>query len=249
MNSLSVDSASIEYDFVGDSDFTVSPPRNPIVLLPNGTAVVEIYADPECIFTSDLSQTSDVISEYDEYFVVEIINLSKTASLKGEVTGTIGCLDRPMTHISLDWSVVNHRLSSEPLEVTIPWDKPSTVQLFPDSTGYGPRTYTITVDGPASRVAVSETSGSYNPGDPIVLSIEPDGLLEPRMIARGEIVIVDSNNIEQRIPIVLSSQGDLAFGPLNWLAIPSNALATVLILLALSTATGRRMVDEDEESP
>ena len=249
VNSLSVDSASIEYDFVGDSDFMVSPPRNPIVLLPNGTASVEIYADAECIFTSDLSQPSDVISEYDEYFVVEILNLSKTASLKGEVTGTIGCLDRPMTHISLDWSVVNHRLSSKPLEVTIPWDKTSTVELFPDSTGDGPRTYTITVDGPASRVAKSETSGSYNPGDPIVLSIEPDGLLEPRMIARGEIVIVDSNNIEQRIPIVLNSQGDLAFGPLNWLAIPSNALATVLILLALSIATGRRMVDEDEESP
>jgi hypothetical protein len=77
------------------------------------------------------------------------------------------------------------------------------------------------------------------------LDIEPAGLLEPRMVARGELVIVDSNNIEQRIPIVLNSEGELPFGPLNWLAIPSNAISTVLVLLALSIATGNRKESPD----
>jgi hypothetical protein len=43
---------------------------------------------------------------------------------------------------------------------------------------------------------------------------------------------------------VLNSEGDFPFGPLNWLAIPSNAISTVLVLLALSIATGNR-----KESP
>ena len=60
------------------------------------------------------------------------------------------------------------------------------------------------------------------------------------MIAKGELVILDSDNIEQRVPFQLKAEGDLPFGPLNWLAIPSNAISTVLILLALSVATGNR---------
>ena len=80
---------------------------------------------------------------------------------------------------------------------------------------------------------------SYKPGDPIILDVQPNGLLEPRKIARGELVIIDTDNIEQRIPIVLISEGDLPFGPLNWLAAPSNAIMVVLILLSFSIATGR----------
>ena len=53
-------------------------------------------------------------------------------------------------------------------------------------------------------------------------------------------MIIDSDKIEQRIPFQLTAEGDLPFGPLNWLAIPSNAISTVLILLALSIATGNR---------
>ena len=60
------------------------------------------------------------------------------------------------------------------------------------------------------------------------------------MIAKGELVVLDSDNIEQRVPFQLTAEGDLPFGPLNWLAIPSNAISTVLILMALSLATGNR---------
>jgi len=152
-----------------------------------------------------------------------------------------------MTRVSLEWQIVNHKFTSETLESTVAWDVPSTVMLFPDAEGDGPRTYTITVDGPAGRISESASSGQYYPGDPIVLEIDPAGLLEPRMIARGELVIVDSNNIEQRIQIVLNSEGELPFGPLNWLAVPSNAISTVLVLLAVSIVTGKRNVPVDRE--
>ena len=247
VTSLSVESTTIEYDFVGDPYSTIELPRNPIVLLPNETAQAVFNSDIECDFTTDLSNHPQIITKSDGAYILEILNLSSISSAKGEITGTLGCVDRPMTHISLGWSVVNHRLSAEFMEATIAWDEPSIVEFYPESTGDGPRIYTITVDGPAGRISESVTSGTYFPGDPIVLAIEPDGLLEPRMIARGELVIVDSNNIEQRIPIVLNSQGELPFGPFNWLAIPSNAISTVLVLLAFSVATSSRKLPGDIE--
>tara|TARA_B100001250_G_scaffold57530_2_gene44633 strand:+ start:465 stop:2429 length:1965 start_codon:yes stop_codon:yes gene_type:complete len=246
VTSLTDDSTTIEYDFVGDSNSTITLPRNPIILLPNESALAEVATDLGCELVTELSTQASVLSQTDSSYMVEILNLSQTNSEKGTITGTIGCLGRAMTHVSLDWSVVNHRLSIETLEASVAWDEPSTIEFYPESIGDGPRVYTISVDGPAGRIAESITTGAYYPGEPIVLAVEPDGLLEPRMIARGELVIVDSDNIEQRVPIVLNSEGELPFGPLNWLAIPSNAISTVLALMAFSIASGgRRSPDND----
>ncbi len=239
------ESATIEYDFVGDADSTITFPRDPVILLPDEAAHAEVLVDPDCELVTDLSNQAQVRSQSDNVYIVEILNLSQTSSEEGTITGTIGCLDRPMTHVSLNWRMVKHRLQTETLETTVAWNEPSTVELYPDAVGDGPRVYTISVDGPAGRVSDSITAGTYYPGDPIVLAIEPVGLLEPRMIARGELVIVDSDNIEQRIPIVLNSEGELPFGPLNWLAIPSNAISTVFALLAFSIATGSRKLSDD----
>ena len=239
------ESATIEYDFVGDADSTITFPRDPVILLPDEAAHAEVLVDLDCELVTELSNQAEVLSQSDNVYIVEILNLSQTSSEEGTITGTIGCLDRPMTHVSLNWRMVKHRLQTETLEATVAWNEPSTVELYPDAVGDGPRVYTISVDGPAGRVSDSITTGTYYPGDPIVLAIEPVGLLEPRMIARGELVIVDSDNIEQRIPIVLNSEGELPFGPLNWLAIPSNAISTVFALLAFSIATGSRKLSDD----
>jgi hypothetical protein len=221
-------------------------PRNPIVLLPNESVYGEVIADSDCQIVSQLSTTGDfMIPSANDSNLIPILELSDSSPREGTISGTIGCHDRPMIRVSLEWRVVNHRFTSDTLESTVAWDEPSTVRMFPDTEGDGPRIYTITVEGPAGRISESLTSGQFYPGDPIILDIEPAGLLEPRMVARGELVIVDSNNIEQRIPIVLNSEGELPFGPLNWLAIPSNAISTVLVLLALSIATGNRKETPD----
>ncbi len=245
VTSLSDELSTIEYDFVGDPNSTISLPRNPIVLLPNGTADAEVHTDLGCDLTIDLPDPAPVQSTSEGSYIIQILNLSGKSSLKGRISGEIGCADRPMTRFSLDWSVVNHKFTSKTLEASVPWDESTTVDLYPEAIGSGSRIYTITVDGPAGRISESVTSGIYYPGDPIVLSIEPDGLLEPRMIARGELVIVDSENIEQRIPIILNTEAELPFAPLNWLAIPSNAISTVLALLALSIASGKRKLHGD----
>ena len=234
--------ATIEFDFIGDANSTVTVPRNPIVVLSDEPIVVDIYSIDECKVVVDISSTGDVvIPPHDGNSTrINLIEITNSSSNKGTIEGNIGCKDRPKNTVSIDWIVVNHRLSTDNIVATVPWDSDSTIALYPESLGSGPRTYSITIEGAAGRIAEPLTNGLFYPGDPIELRIAPDGLLEPRMIAKGELVILDSDNIEQRIPFQLTAEGDLPFGPLNWLAIPSNAISTVLILMALSVATGNR---------
>ena len=240
-------SAVIEVDFVGDANFTLDLPRNPIVVLDDEPIVADILTIEQCIVEVDVSSTGDVqIPPHDSNSTnIQLIEIINSSSKKGTIEGSIGCQDRPKNTISVDWIVVNHRISTKELVETVSWESDSIISLYPETHGLGPRSYSITIEGAAGRIAEPITKGAFYPGDPIELRIVPDGLLEPRMIAKGELVILDSDNIEQRIPLLLIAEGDLPFGPLNWLAIPSNAISTVLILMALSLATGNRQKNQN----
>jgi hypothetical protein len=78
-------------------------------------------------------------------------------------------------------------------------------------------------------------------GDSITLDIDPAGLLEPGMLARGELVLLDSSGIEQRIPLLLEAESPFSGdGWLAWLAQPSNGLLVISVLVAISIAGGGR---------
>ncbi len=234
--------AVIEFDFVGDANSTLTVPRNPIVVLNDEPIIADIFTIDKCIVEVDIASTGGVVTPpHDGNSTrIQLIEITNSSSSKGTIEGSIGCQNRPKNVVSIDWIVVNHRLSTDDIVATVPWDSDSTIALYPESIGSGPRTYSIAIEGAAGRIAEPLTKGTFYPGDAIELRIIPDGLLEPRMIAKGELVILDSDNIEQRIPFQLTAEGDLPFGPLNWLAIPSNAISTVLILMALSIATSNR---------
>ena len=238
ISSIGNETAVLYYEYIGDPSITILTPRNPIVLLENESSYASIYSTQECDLRVQTTLSEERIFSITEYAEVEIIDAAGIPR-KGTLSGSIGCSNSSATDFSLEWFVVNHRLVTEELEETISWEGPSIVRFYPNSEGEGFRNYRFALDGPVSRIAEVVTTGNYMPGDPIVLDVKPNGLLEPRMIARGELVIIDTDNIEQRIPIVLISEGDLPFGPLNWLATPSNAIMVVLILLSFSIATGR----------
>ena len=134
----------------------------------------------------------------------------------GNLRGTIGCEGEALTDIDLDWFRVGHRLSTSQLEIVVAWDSPSTVQVTPEYEGDGERTYSIAVEGAAERIATAATQGTLSAGDSITLDINPAGLLEPGMLARGELVLLDSSGIEQRIPLLLEAESPFS-GMAGWL--------------------------------
>ena len=136
---------------------------------------------------------------------------------------------------STQWYVVGHKLSNQTLETSIIWDTKSTIELFPTYIGNNSRSYSITLDGPVERIGTVITQGIINTNDSIMIDINPNGLLEPGMIAKGDLVFVDNKKTEQRIPIILTSNYDLPLMDLvSWLSIPSNSLTIISVSLFFS---------------
>ena len=176
--------------------------------------IADMFTTDKCSVEVDISSTGGVVIPHHNgnSTRIQLIEITNSSSSKGTIEGSIGCQDRPKNTVSIDWIVVNHRLSTDDIVATVPWDSESTIALYPESLGSGPRTYSsITIEGAAGRITEPLTKGTFSPGDAIELLITPDGLLETRMIAKGELVILDSDNIEQRVPFQLTAEGDLPF--------------------------------------
>ena len=94
-----------------------------------------------------------------------------------------------------------------------------------------------------------ESSLAISPGDDIEILIEPEGLLVPGMIARGELVLVDNFGIELRIPITLEAKSTFNSNVLfSWFAEPGNGLLVISILLGFSIFTGGSNANRDDHS-
>ena len=107
--------------------------------------------------------------------------------------------------------------------------------------GEGPRVYDVAIEGAASRIASISTQGEISPGDPLIVDIEPMGLMESGMYARGQVVFQDEFGLEQRIDILLIAESPFTGeGWLAWISTPSNGLPIVCILMAISVVTGSR---------
>ena len=167
---------------------------------------------------------------------VELATANQMAQGSGYLRGTIGCEgEEENWQIDLDWYSIGHRITSEHLTAVIPWDENSQLTLSTSCLGEGSRTYSIAVEGALSRIATVQTAGELQACPEIVLNIVPDGLLNPGMIAEGEIVFVDSFGLEQRVPVTLTAQSSFnGDSPLSWLVQPSNAIMVIFVLLAIS---------------
>ncbi len=237
--------ATVSFSPNADPMTTVLTPRSPIALLATESAYAEVNLAANCTLTIELTlddsstEESEVILDAGHH-EIPILSIDAVLANHGVLRGVIGCIGKPETNFVLEWYRIGHRISNSSIEQTVPWNEESTVELNPYYYGDGPRTYSITIDGAAGRIATVVTQGTMNPGEPIILSIAPAGLLEPGMIARGELILTDTENLEQRIPLVIKAESDFPFGSASaWLAVPSNAISLICLLLAASAVSGK----------
>jgi len=239
--------ATVSFDSGPHSSIDALTPRSPLQLLSTESAFAEVTSSESCNLEISLStsQSDDSAPQYIEIppgiHVVQILGHDDPPSDSFTLMGTIGCVSEAKTDISLEIDIVEHRISSKELYSVISWESPSVVIVKPDYEGDGEMTYSIALEGAVSRVAVPLSPVTLGPGEPITLDVDPKGLLEPGMLARGSIVLSDVHGIEHRIPLLLEAESPFTGnGWLAWLAEPANGLLVISILLSISIFSGGR---------
>ncbi len=240
-------STTISFDPGPVSSIDPLTPRSPLQLLPTESAFVEVTASQPCnleilLSTHQSEQTSPVIIEIPVgTYEVQILSHDESPSDSFTLVGTIGCDGESKTDISLEIDVVGHRIYTDELYSVISWESPSSVRVTPEYEGDGEMSYSVAIEGAASRIATAQSPAQLGPGDSIILDVDPKGLLEPGMLARGVIVLSDVHGSEHRIPLLLEAESPFTGdGWLAWFAEPSNGLLVIAILLSITIATGGR---------
>ena len=261
-------SASVEY--LGNDDYLISitpiintdkiniiTPRQPVELLNQESLFVEVVNSEVCDFKIQIqTHNGNVINQTVEKLPIGVISvpvmkIDETYPLSGNIIGTMGC-DSNFRQIDLRWHNVGHRIISDSFFLMIDHDKGNTYSILPEYDGDSSRFYNIEIQGAASRIATLEQSQNIIPGDEIEVSVNPDGLLLPGMIARGELVLVDNFGIELRIPVTFEAKSTLNSNVIfSWLAEPGNGLFMISILLAISIisggSSGKKNISDESE--
>ena len=239
-------SATIQIVTSSTPTTSVLTERNPIQLLDGESSYALISTPSQCNLIVNVS--TDFSTPLERVIVipaglseVPILRYSDTSLEIGTLTGSIGCEGENPVSIRLDWQKIGNRITSQNLESVIDWEEPSLISLDLDYEGSGPREYHIAIEGAAARIATVTTQGEIGPGDPLIIEIDPKGLMEPGMYARGEVVFQDENGLENRVGVTLIAESPFTGnGILGWLSKPSNGLPVICILLALSVLTGQK---------
>ena len=247
VDTISDGSATILFDAGTISITEILTPRSPLQLLPSESAFAEITATEPCnleisLFTSQSdASTANYVSIPTGTTLVNILDHDEADSDSFTLTGTIGCENDVKTDISLEINIVGHRISSDELYSVVSWENPSTVSVEPEYEGIDEMTYSIAIEGAASRVATAQSPVTLEQGVPITIDVNPMGLLEPGMLARGTIVLSDIHGNEHRIPLLLEAESPFTGdGWVAWLAEPSNGLLIISILISISILMGGR---------
>lgn len=237
--------ATLSFENEAVENLHVLTPRGPIILLEGEKSYAKVEALEACELLMNFNYQGipmvKEISITSGTSYIEIINYSSSSNIKGHLKGEIGCKNYNSLDIDLDWIKVGHKISNSTLEKIISWKEDSEISLYPNFFGNGSRTYSISVSGAISRISNPITQGVISPGDPIILEISPNGLLKQGMIAKGELILTDSNSIEERIPIILQAESPfIGEGFLPWISQPSNGILIICLLSALSILTNSR---------
>jgi len=246
VSQIQENSATIEITTSNTPRISVLTERNPIQLLEGESSFATITTTSQCNLIVNLSADfgtpeERIIDIPAGTSVVPILRYSDSSLMIGTLAGSIGCEGESSVFIRSDWQKIGNRIPVQSLESVIDWEAPSSISLDLDYEGTGPRDYNIAIEGAAARIASVTTQGEISPGDQLVIEVEPGGLMEPGMYARGEIVFQDENGLESRVEITLIAESPFTGnGWLSWLSKPSNGLPIICVLLAVSILTGQK---------
>ncbi len=198
-----------------EEEFEVLPPSGGLTTLPGESFFFAMKSTEECqpqvsINSNDgrsiaiIDSTTGVKGE--TWKQVELsFNRQVSAGKFGLLTGFIGC-GNTTWDIATPWSTHFNRVLPSLTQADVSTSKSTDISIELEIEGDGSRTVELFVEGPLSRVATIQESAVIQEGSSITLTVEPNGLLTPGMLARGEVIIVDDLGKVERVDVEVTGE-------------------------------------------
>ncbi len=232
---------------------------NPIELLQDEEFLMDVYATEDCdlnaeLFSDDsriLRLESQLTKGLNEVYGTwdDALNLNS-----GLLFGIIKCGDTAQLNMKFGWKLIGNRIDTSNFEGKIHFEEVREIVIPLEFEGNGSRTYQLEYIGPLERIVTSPSKVTLAPGDDLIVTIDPQGLLTPGMYARGQIIFHDGL-YQDEIEVVLQSEfieGGSSFfkfisGP-NQLISISLALGGIWFLLSIPSSHQKIESNDEEES-
>lgn len=247
--SLNETALSLSISTPGTPTFEVYAPHQPIQLLTSEDMQLVVNSTNSCMLEANL-----VSSDGRNVSLVENSALTPptsartirwdgmaTAGSEARITGEFTCGTSPAQSVDIIYHTIGLRLTSESFSNDIPVEGGSSLEVPLEFTGHGQQTWEVRLEGPLSRIATTQTQQNLGDGARVNLSIDPNGLLVPGMVARGDLVLRDSQGLEQSVEIILTAEQFEQSGEvIRFLSEPSNLIMVMAGLFAFSILLGMR---------
>ena len=250
VTAVDTNSLSLTISTSGVPNFEILPPHHPIQLLKNEDLLVSVNASSSCTLDANLNSSDGRTVSIVENTplsagesVVRTLRWDTPGIVGGEarLTGEFTCGSSIAQQVSIDFHTIGLRLVNTEFKSDISSDDDGFVNVPLEFTGLGQQVWEVRLEGPVDRIATTAPTQNLGDGSKINLTLSPNGLLVPGMVARGEIVLRDSQGLEQSIEVILTAEQFEQGGELvRFFSDPANLIITMSGLIALSVLLGMR---------
>ena len=228
----------------GVPTFDVIPPHKPIQLLGNEDLIMHVESSVSCQLESNIiSSDGRIVTIVEDQALIAGNNEVRTlrwdsegvAGSEGRLEGSFNCGNSAPLNISMEFHNIGLRLNIDTFEKDIHYSEQSYFHIPLSFDGDGFQTWEVRIEGPLERITSTKETQNLGEGSELNITVEPNGLLVPGMVARGELIIRDSQGLEQESEIILTAEKHEKGGEIaRFLSEPSNIIITISVLLALS---------------
>ena len=198
-----------------DSTFEVLPPSGAVRTLPGESFEFAFRGGNGCqpVISLNVSDGRKVVGELspvegDDWQQLSLeYDSESTAGSSGFIQGKVSCGDEDTWDIMIPWSLHSNRILPSIFKQDVPIDTTSEVLIELEVEGGGARVVDVIITGPLARIVTAPEQVEISAGSVITIAVEPQGLVTPGMLARGEVMFVDDLGKVESVEVELTGEG------------------------------------------
>ena len=249
------DNGTIYIDFASSGcghSIDVDLPDHGSILLANESIPIEI-SGPCSNLSQNISSTDgrNVTLENDN-LVFEEAGFEMT---RGYIRGQISCDEGSAIILDHEFFITRNRPVLTSFASEIPIIESSTILVPLVFEGNGSQSWIVGIDGPLARIAQTTQIQNLGNGDELAIEVNPDNLLTPGMIARGNVILATESGHRWELEVTLTAQEEEMSTFDEWRQ-PEKILPIACVLAALwfilgirNSDTTRQPASKFEEGP